>query len=185
MLQHVRVGAIGHYYDVRRLAKLSVSKFMEACRSAWHAQSFADAAAEALKTTGDEDMHDAVAQIATQHIGKLLAIDQFATQLDDFSLRILRRCVEQSENDTHNRWFLSSRIRRHETGLKREKANHRAIKNRTKQVLNNVEACIATLQGRNSCRGSDCSARFQCYIETRSSLEPSFTLRCTRCDRKQ
>ncbi|KAI0470713.1 hypothetical protein GGR56DRAFT_660194 [Xylariaceae sp. FL0804] len=76
-LSHIRVSAIGDYYNVPGLCHLASAKFQQTFKSDWSANSFAGLIDEAPSDMVDKSMHEAMGSVVAQHLEELVNHDTF------------------------------------------------------------------------------------------------------------
>jgi hypothetical protein len=104
VLQHVRVSVIADYYDIKALtlAKLANSKIISGDSEGWNTQALADAIKESSDVTGDKDLQERMAALATQNIRALLDSDGLESLFGSFGLKIFRNTFQTSRPSSRN-----------------------------------------------------------------------------------
>lgn len=97
LLCHVRVNAIGHYYNIPSLVTLANDYIDSTFRKRWSVDSFSVAAIEALSRTGDESLHSIMSDAAADHISELVQSKKFEKLKtnQDFICRVLNSCANR------------------------------------------------------------------------------------------
>ncbi|KAK7402733.1 hypothetical protein QQX98_011522 [Neonectria punicea] len=166
LLCHVRVNAIGNYYDIQPLCALANSFIEELFQANWSVQSFPDVAAIALRQTGDQALRKILTSTAAAHISELAQSEDFKklTTDNDFVVDVLRACAHI--------------ILGHEAevqSLQKGASMHAQDASKAQSILDDVDKCHDKLKNTARCR--NCSVSFGAYIQRTSKC----TLRCGGC----
>ncbi|KAH8670530.1 hypothetical protein BGZ61DRAFT_107493 [Ilyonectria robusta] len=172
LLCHVRMNAIGNYYDIPPLLKLANRYIESIFRQNWSADSFSDVVIDALKRTGDESLHTIMSTTASDHISELVQSNNFARLKSDgdFMYKVLKNCgnrIRQLDESVQNLTTISTMSE--------------ANANKAPTIIAAIDQCLNNLKQTRNCR--NCNHYFSCYIQnTGSGLDPVYTLRCADCE---
>lgn len=177
LLPHVYMNAIADYYDIKALVTLSKEKLQAAASSSQSPDGTAllDAAAEALRRTGDTALHDTLAEATAGKLRQYLDAERLVKLVNPFGVAVLKHVVAR-EDKLHAAMASLS----HERDT--QQIRLRTAEARAERIVANIKSCLALLCATGGCRNETCQAKFDCYIERRGKPnEPVLSLRCARC----
>jgi hypothetical protein len=107
---HAQVNGIADYYDIPDLRQLALHKMKKTLMTSWGlflsvtAKAFPDLVTKAINSTGDVNLHDALADIAARRVTDLASLhdSEIKDSMMDFTLRTLRH-INADTRKSHNR----------------------------------------------------------------------------------
>ena len=171
------MSTIADYYNVDRLARMSLAKLERCLRSEWCADSFCALLLECLDEIGNKDTLSLLGNIAAENYDVLATYRIFEAggpgeRLAPF---VLPGCVKKLKE-------VEALHKEAETRCEQLRYELRMKETESDQNLRNRQECNSFLVNWSNCRNSSCDAEFRCTFDTKGPAHsPTYILRYTRC----
>jgi hypothetical protein len=169
LLGHIRVNAIGDYFQVDGLVSLSNSKLKELLHyngevEAW-IMNFPAAIGEAAESTGDKALLELLAEASTANISQLLTMEEFRRLpvMSDFVVHLLQASIRRNQA-LREELECTQRELRDAKYEAEERERDVEVRGKQMEILSRTSRC------------KNCSADFPC-----SFWPDEYCLRCDRC----
>ena len=188
LLLHIKVNAIGNFFQIEQLMELATSNIQGILNRKWSAVSFAVTSEKACKSTDDQQLLAILASIAKDHLEELVELPDFEdlTIMKYYGVSVLQSVVKdyKARKDSTQTQLtqVHKKLQERESHIRSLTLERDDFENRTGRITDNIQDCLGVLYQTKHCRNTTCDTGFGCFIEySDNTREPKYLLRCKRC----
>ncbi|PYH44654.1 uncharacterized protein BP01DRAFT_383225 [Aspergillus saccharolyticus JOP 1030-1] len=177
--EHIRVNAIGDYYQVVGLIALANDRIRDLLQSSnsykiTHAELPA-AVDLALNSTANTEVFDILAEIMADGLLTVIEweeVKSLKSEMPDFAIKVLQSCVGKMRELHKQIQGLNSDL----TCKDHELQSNQKAYQMAESELTHIKLSFEVLNKTSICRNPNCHVKFECYFDDRT-----YKLRCERC----
>lgn len=181
LLDHIRVNAIGDYYQVDGLMTAANQKIKHLHESSktdksWVA-SLPTAIQLAISCTANEGLLDILAEVTAKELASIIHLQDFISiePIYGFAGKVLHGCWERIQGLLNENDQLKSDLSSKDFERRVAEREHERVQSHHRRM----EQCLTVLNNTSFCRNPKCGAEFWCAIDAKECI-----VRCGKCRRR-